>query len=208
MGKGRFFGSIAALAALVLAASWWGGCGTSNNQGISFRALGFFADGTGATGDTGRNVSLDLDREVPNDVDGDGNADGGFLGLENNMVQGIQVERVDLTYRVTGSSLSIPSDAYGLSERLGPSSGQEPNNSAMKFSQILIVSPAIFQFINDNRNQFPQPPFSMIATAQAVGVTDSGDPFSTNKVSYQITFFEGQVNAPTATPATSATPTP
>lgn len=208
MGKGRFFGSIAALAALVLVASWWGGCGRSNNQGISFRALGFFADGTGTTGDTGRNVSLSLDREVPNDVDGDGKADGGFLGLENNMLQGIQVQRVDLSYRVTGASISIPNDSYGLSERLGPSSNQETNNPAIKFSQIVIVSPAIFQFINDNRNQFPQPPFSMIATAVGVGVTDSGDPFFTNRVNYEVTFFEGQVNAPTATPATSATPTP
>lgn len=205
MGKGRFFGSIAALAALVLVASWWGGCGQSNNQGISFRALGFFEDG-GASGDTGRNVSLDFDNEVPNDTDDDGVVDGGFLGLENNMVQGIQVERVDLSYRVTGSSLSIPNDSYGLSMRLGPSSGQEPNNSPTRFSQILIVSPAIFQFLNNNRSRLPEPPFSMVATAQAVGVTDSGDTFSTNKVHYQVTFFEGTVTAATPTPAPTATP--
>lgn len=206
MGKGRFFGSIAAVAALVLTASWWQGCGLSNDQGISFRALGFFADGGGGTGDAGRNVSLDQDQEVPNDTDGDGEADGGFLGLENVMVQGIRVERVDLSYRVTGSSLSIPNDSFGLSMRLGPSSGQEPNNPSTRFSQILIVSPSIFQFLNNNRSRLPEPPFSMIATAQAVGVTDSGDAFTTNRVNYQIVFFEGQVGGATPTPAASATP--
>ena len=53
MGKGRIFGTIALVASVITAAAW-SGCGNSNDQGISFRSLGFFMDGTGTAGDQGR----------------------------------------------------------------------------------------------------------------------------------------------------------
>lgn len=207
MGKGRFFGSIAAVAMLVLVASWGGGgCGISNDQGISFRALGFFEEGDGSAGDNGDVASLNFDQSVPSDDDDDGELDGGFLGLENNMLQGIRVERVDLSYRVTGGSLAIPNDSFALGSRLGPSSGQEPNNPPLRFEQILIVSPQMFEFLNQNRSRLPDPPFTMVASAVAVGVTDSGDRFDTNPVSFTIIFVEGV--APTPESGGSPTPTP
>src|SRR5437870_1923058 len=137
MGKGRIFGSIALLLCIVAAASW-SGCGNSNDQGISFRALGFFQDGTGTAGDTGTCASLTNDTTVPV-VAADGTLDGGFLGLQNNMNQGINVDHVDLSYHVNGSSLAIPNDVFALSIRLGPASGQESSGST-HFAQIIIVS--------------------------------------------------------------------
>src|ERR1044071_9931743 len=100
MGKGRIFGSVAAFA-LILIAATWGGCGSSNDQGISFRALGFFKDGTGSAGDAGRCASLRDDTTIPQLDPTTGEFSGGFMGLENNMVQGINVNRVDLSYHVS-----------------------------------------------------------------------------------------------------------
>ena len=71
MGKGRFFGSLALLIATVAVGSWGGGCGKANDQGISFRALGFFAADDGSVTDSGANVSLTNDSQVPVDRDCD-----------------------------------------------------------------------------------------------------------------------------------------
>ena len=204
MGKGRFFGSIGFLALIVVAAAWVG-CGSSNDQGVSFRALGFFTDGTGTTQDTGRCVSLQDDTIVPNDQDGDGTLDGGFLGLQNGMVgQGILLNFVNLSYHVNGSSLAIPNDVYALAGYLGPANGQTTNPSTA-FVQIVIVSPAIFKFLNDNASRLPDPPFSMVATAAAVGTADSGTDFTTNTVNYQVEFAaqSGGCALPTPTPGES-----
>src|SRR5712691_107520 len=135
MGKGRIFGSVALLLCIVAAASW-SGCGNSNDQGISFRALGFFFDATGTSGQSGTCASLSDTQLIPEDP----TTGGGFLGLENNMNQGINLDHVDLSYRVNGSSLSVPNDVFALAGRLGPASGQE-SNVPRNFIQIVIVSP-------------------------------------------------------------------
>lgn len=203
MGKGRIFGSIAVVSSIAVLAMW-SGCGTSNDQGISFRSLGFFADGEGDAGDAGRCASLRDDTIIPNDADGDGTLDGAFLGMENVMVQGINLDRVDLSYRVNGASLAIPNDVFALSGRLGPSSGQEVNSSR-RFSQIILVSPSIFKFLNDNSSRLPDPPFSLVASATAVGTTDSGDVVRTNRSTYEISFTaqSGGCALPTPTPGES-----
>ena len=202
MGKGRIFGSVATFA-LILVAATWNGCGSSNDQGISFRALGFFADETGTAGDAGRCASL-FDSTIIPDPSDPGNG-GAFLGLENVLVQGININRVDLSYRINGANLSIPNDVFALSTRLGPSSGQEPGNSPRIFTQIILVSPSIFQFLNDNSSRLPDLPFSMVALAEAVGTSDAGDEFRTNRVSYQISFTanSGGCAIPSPTPGES-----
>ena len=197
MGKGRIFGSIALLLCIVAAASW-SGCGNSNDQGISFRALGFFFDDTGAVGQAGTCASLSDTQVIPASAD-----EGGFIGLENNMNQGINLDHVDLSYHVNGSNLAINNDVFAVSSRLGPASGQE--SSAPKiFQQIVIVSPNIMSFLNDNRSRLPQPPFSMVVTATAVGVADSGDRFRTNRVTFQVLF----TDTPGSAPGECAVPTP
>ena len=202
MGKGRIFGSLAAFA-LVVAAAAWNGCGSTNDQGVSFRALGFFGDADGTVGDAGRCASLKDSTIIPDPTDP---ANGGlFIGLENVLVQGINVNRVDLSYHINGANLSLPNDVFALSTRLGPSSGQEPGNPPRTFSQIILVSPSIFQFLNDNSSRLPDLPFSMVVFATAVGTSDSGDEWETNRISYQISFTadSGGCAIPTPTPGES-----
>jgi hypothetical protein len=199
MGKGRIFGSIALLLCIV-AAAIWSGCGNSNDQGISFRSLGFFEDGDGTTGESGRCASLTFDNQVPQATEG--GFEGGFLGIENNMNQGINVDHVDLSYHVNGSSLSIPNDVYALFVRLGPASGQE-QNGPRTFAQIAIVSTNIFNFLNDNRSRLPQPPFELVVLATAVGTADSGDVFRTNRVTYQVSLVDGSCVPAAPTPSES-----
>jgi hypothetical protein len=198
MGKGRIFGSVAAFALIFVAATWYG-CGSSNDQGISFRALGFFTDTDMTTGDAGRCASLQDTTIIPEP----GPDNGLFLGLENNMVIGINVNRVDLSYHINGSTLAIPNDVFALSFRLGPSSGQETTPSKAA-TQVVVVSPSILKFLNDNSSRLPDPPFSMIVFATAVGTTDAGDEFHANRVSYEVLFTPQSGGCAIATPTPGA----
>lgn len=182
MGKGRIFGSVATLALALVAASW-SGCGSSNDQGISFRSLGFFADGQGQSGDAGRCASLRDTTVIP-----DGSGDGAFLGLENNMAQGINLDHVNLSYHVNGSRIVIPGDVAAVAGRLGPVGGQEADNGSRIFQQVRIVSSNILKFLNTNSSRLPDLPFELVVEATAVGTTDAGDPVQTNRSLYQITF--------------------
>jgi hypothetical protein len=206
MGKGRIFGSIAIFASIVALATW-SGCGTSNDQGVSFRSLGFFQDSTGTVGESGTCASLRDTTVIPApNPDGTG-FDGGFLGLQNSMVsQGINVDRVNLSYFINGSSLAIPNDVFALSLRLGPANGAEPGNPSTAFSQIIIVSPQIMKFINDNSSRLPDLPFSLVANATAVGTADNGDDFTTNRSTFQVVFtaLSGGCTQPTPTPGESS----
>jgi hypothetical protein len=197
MGKGRIFGSVAVLASIV-AALVWSGCGSSNDQGVSFRSLGYFADSTGTVGESGTCASLTNDTQVPS-INADGTQNGGFLGLQNSMLQGINLNFVNLSYQVNGSSLNIPDDVYALGGRLGPANGSE-SNGPTGFFQIVIVSPAIMEFLNQNRNRLPQPPFSMVVFTTATGTADNGDVFTTQTVNFQVNFVDNTCAPPTPVP--------
>jgi hypothetical protein len=210
MGKGRIFGSIAVFAFIVAAASW-SACGSSNDQGISFRSLGYFADSSGTVGQSGTCASLTNDTQVPA-INADGTANGGFLGLQNSMLQGINLDFVNLKYEVSGSSLSIPPDVFALGGRLGPANNSE-SSPPTSFSQIVIVSPAIMQFLNQNRNRLPQPPFSMVVFTTATGTADNGDVFTTQTVNFQVNFVDNTCAPATPVPQAgseggTAAPTP
>ena len=198
MGKGRIFGSIAILASILAAASWSGCGGSSNDQGISFRSLGYFMDSTGTTGQSGTCASLTDDNTVPT-INSDGTLNGGFLGLQNSMLQGINLNFVNLSYQVSGSSLAIPSDVFALGGRLGPANNSE-SSPPTGFFQTLIVSPAIFEFLNQNRSRLPQPPFSMVVFTTATGTADNGDVFTTQTVNFQVLFVDDTCAAPTPVP--------
>jgi hypothetical protein len=204
MGTGRIFGSIAIFVSIVALATWGGCGGSSNNQGVSFRSLGFFTDSTGTTGESGTCASLRDSTVIPPPSTTGTGLDGGFLGLQNSMIsQGINVDHVNLSYFINGSSLAIPNDVFALSVRLGPAGGAE---ASTVFSQIVIVSPQIFKFLNDNSNRLPDLPFTMVATATAVGTADSGDVFTTNRSSFQVVFtaLSGGCSQPTPTPGASS----
>ncbi len=219
MGKRRFLGGLALFVVAVVFGSWGGGCGTARGPGTSFRALGFFAAGDGSVTDSGASVSLTDDLQVPADVDCDNRiteADGGLLGLQNSLIQGISVDHVDIDYRVVGSTLPIPGFVFPLAERLGPSSEQEPLSPPTRFRRITIVPASTLDFLDRRRGELPRVPFDLIAEVTAVGIDDSGDRLRTNRIGYPMTVFDGPraCISPTETPTeapdegTSASPTP
>src|SRR3954451_24789006 len=99
------------VAAVCLAVVGCGG-GGSNDNGVSFRAVGVFQeqeqiapatdtfDNENPMGDPGREISLSRTTTIPNDVNGDGDLDGGYIGMRNDLtsqsinVQGVNVEIV------------------------------------------------------------------------------------------------------------------
>jgi hypothetical protein len=204
MGTGRIFGSIAIFVSVVALATWSGCGGSSNNQGVSFRSLGFFQDSSGSVGESGTCASLRDSTVIPPPSTTGTGLDGGFLGLQNSMIsQGINVDHVNLSYFINGSGLAIPNDVFALSVRLGPAGGVA---ASTVFSQIVIVSPQIFKFLNDNSNRLPDLPFTMVASATAVGTADSGDVFTTNRSTFQVVFtaLSGGCTQPTPTPGQSS----
>lgn len=176
------------------------GCGSASNndQGTTFTATGFFADSTGATGDTGAVIALG--RDVPTlQTDGndfgvadpvrlDGRAASTFIGLQNRFggradtladdAVFIRTERIDCDYEIPGSDIGIPSDSNPLGTVI------EAGGSA--FAEFLVISPDLFSFLNVNRNSLPELPFRMNARCSAVGVTRNGATITTNPVNYLI----------------------
>lgn len=169
MGKGRSFGSVAVVA---LAVASLGGCGQSNDQGISFHANGFT--------DTGQSLPLSCRGPINTSI-----------VLQNRMLQGLELQRVDLAYRVSASRAAIPNDQAPLSDRLGPSSGQEPSNPPNKNEKLAVVSENILSQIRGHLSQYPPLPFTLVVRAAAVAVSDSGDVFRTNTVSYPVVLEDG-----------------
>ena len=217
MGQGGF-GRIAAASLLLAAAVAWVNCGTSNDQGISFRALAFIVpdeqgeidleDPTFDQGATGP-FAFALGCEAGVTLK--------FLVLENLMFQGINLQRIDLGYRIPGGALNLPATSYPVAARLGPSSGQEGNNPPISAPRLAAradpLSPQQAEFLNQNRNKLPQLPFRMIVLARGIGVADSGDVFETNEVTYPIDVvddeaFCGPGVVPSTTPGAGATPVP
>ncbi len=127
----------AALASALIA------CGTSssNDQGTSFLATGFFQNpGTGTSGqtnqqgDSGVTVPLSTDSSVLNfdlpsqvEVRPDGLWVTSYLGLQNRLAtRFVNVARIDCEYTIPGASISIPPDSYAVGGVLGPDPSLAP----------------------------------------------------------------------------------
>jgi hypothetical protein len=85
--------------------------------------------------DTTRIVDITRIDAIPNDVNGDGDADGGFLGMENNLSsKSINVEGVNVKIVVPGAVTNpVATDFVPLGIRLGPAVvafGQTATNEA------------------------------------------------------------------------------
>jgi hypothetical protein len=121
-----------------------------------------------------------------------------WLGIENRLSkQFIRVTRVDCSYDVQGSNLSIPSDATPKGFVLGATDTTDDgfaDDTAVRpqvgFLGLPLVSTDVFSYLNVNRNSLPPLPFRMTATCSATGISQAGDVFTTNPVSITIVFFE------------------
>jgi len=196
--------------AVVVAAAAWvaiAGCGSgggSNDNGVSFRALGVFqeiqeqvapAADTLPTkdnhpGDTGRTISLSRTSTIPNDVNGDGDFDGGFLGIENQLEsQRINVQGVNVSIFIPGARLQNPvaTDFVALSITLGPAKVAEGETASnLAFAQTLFVGPDIMAFLNQNQTLLPSTPFTMNIVMRITGIDDAGDTFESNEITYTV----------------------
>jgi len=181
------------------------GCGSgggSNDQGVSFRALGVFQedeqvapaidtfDTAEPQGDSGRFISLANTSVIPNDINGDGDLDGGFIGLRNDLsFESVNVQGIRVEVFIEGAILSNPvaTDFAPLAVSLGPAvveEGEEATN--VFYSQTIIVSSDIMAFLNQNRTLLPTPPFNMTVVMTVEGVSDSGDNFDSNEITYNV----------------------
>lgn len=200
---------ITSSAAALLLAGVLGCGGASNDQGVSFTFLGYFQNTDGAcdnattTGISGVVVGLsssDFTGGTPTDVETvpENTATIGCARVQNNIsTVGIRVQRIFLSYHIEGASSQPPSTSFPLGLVLGPATsngapgslsnptsslpdGFNVANSAT--SAVSLIPPEIFTWLNLNRGQLPEPPFTMVVTSTAVGITTAGDQLTTNPV--------------------------
>ena len=215
--KRRINTTTTCLAVVCLALVGCGG-GGSNDNGVSFSFLGVFQEVQEQVapaadvpptvdnhpGDTGRVVDLERIDAIPNDVNGDGDADGGFLGMQNNLdSQSINVQGVSVKIVIPGAVVDpVATDFVPMSIRLGPAvvaQGQTATNIA--FAQTLFVAPKIIAFLNQNPSLLPPKPFTMNIVMRLTGTSDSGDSFDSNEFTYSVSVVPSTiVPVPAATP--------
>jgi len=203
----RRSGVMVAAACLALAGCG-GGSGSNNNQGSSVRFLGVFQetqeqvapaadrlpDQDNAVGDTGRVISLSSVLAIPNDQNNDGDLDGGFLGIENNLDFAINIEFVDVAIFIPGAKLGNPvtTDRTSLSISLpGATIDENGQRKTTKvFAQTIFVPPDVIAFLNQNQTLLPPFPFTMNIKMTITGTADTGDEFTTNEVTYTVQVIE------------------
>jgi hypothetical protein len=214
----RIITTTVCVAATCLTLVGCGGSGGSNDNGVSFSFLGVFQEvqeqvapsaDTFPTidnnpGDTGRIVDLSQIQAIPNDINGDGDADGGFLGMENKLAgESLNVEGVNVKIVIPGAVINpVLTDFVALGIRLGPAQvaqGETATNEA--FAQTFFVPPDDIAFLNQNPSLLPPKPFTMNVVMRLTGTSDSGDSFDSNEFTYTVTVVPSTlVPVPVSTP--------
>lgn len=195
---------IMATAACLTLAGCGGGSGSNNDQGIAVRFIGVFQEtqeqvapaadrlpnAETAVGDTGRIISLSSVLAIPNDLNNDGDLDGGFLGIENDLDQSVNVQHVDVQVFIPGAKLTNPivTDQVSLSISLPPVTvdAQGVRTGSKTFPQTIFVPPDVIAFLNQNQTLLPSFPFTMNVTMTITAIANTGDTFETNAVTYTV----------------------
>jgi hypothetical protein len=203
----RWLGWVVGLAALIAAGG--GGCGSGggdgdNDQGISFRAVGFFSGPVeegmceipaidSAIVDQSFVISLYdplLDFGFPPFL----GSCLAFIELQNNLFnQAITATAITFEYEIPGAKIAIPANTVNAGQRINPVNSEEPTISGAPnviFYQPTgqLVANATVLFLRQNILSFPPLPFPMIIRTTAFGVSDTGNEFVTNEISYTIEF--------------------
>ena len=162
------------------------GCGQGGGSsgGQVLRATGFFSQvglTPSYTPNTSNTFSLSSTISIP-----DAGSNSGFIGLEN--LQGtapILASTANLAYAISGSSFLVPNDVFPFSLNVPPSGGTSPTQV---FAQLQLVSAARMDFLRSNSGALPPLPFDMTITVTVEGQSPAGDAFSSNPVTYNVTF--------------------
>ena len=197
--------TIMMMAACFTLAGCGGGGGGSNDNGVSLRFSGVFQEtqeqvapaadrfpsADEAVGDTGTFIVLGESTTVPTDGNKDGDLDGGFLGLENNLDQSVNVQAVKVEIFIPGAKLNNPvvTDSVPLAISLPPAAVDDlgVRTPSKSFSQTVFVQSDVLAFLSDNQTLLPSLPFSMTVVMTITAISDSGDSFDTNEISYGVT---------------------
>jgi hypothetical protein len=180
-----------------------GGGGGSNDQGVSFRALGMFQESIeqfapaadtfptveNAVGDTGRTITLSETAFLPTDTNGDGDLDGGFIGFRNDLVnQNVNVQGIQVEIFIQGAIINpVVTDFVPIAISLNPAPGEDDEEGAnISFAQTLFVSADVIAFLNQNPALLPPKPFNMTVSMVGEGISDSGDFFGSNAFTYNV----------------------
>ena len=186
------------------------GCGSdggNNDNGVSFRAVGFFqgqlqqdkcqvpvADSAIAD----QSIDLPLDSS---DVD-NGFPSGVFvcrayIWLQNDLVkQAMTVNLLNFQYEIPGSRIGIPANSSSIGIRLNPADADPtispspfgPPNVYIGQPSGQVVPASVILFLRQNRQVLPQLPYTMIVHLTAQGRTDAGENLTSNEISYTIEF--------------------
>ncbi len=196
------------VAACLALAGCGGGSGSNNDQGVAVRFLGVFQetqeqvapaadrlpDADNAVGDTGRVISLSSVLTIPNDQNLDGDLDGGFLGIENNLDFNVNVQFVDVAIFIPGAKLANPvaTDRTSLAISLPAATVDEQGvrTPSKTFAQTIFVPPDVIAFLNQNQTLLPPFPFTMNIRMTITAIGDTGDTFETNEVTYTVQVIE------------------
>jgi hypothetical protein len=198
-------------AACFALASCGGGGGGSNDNGVALRFVGVFQEtqeqvapaadqfptAEDPVGDTGTFITLGEDITVPSDKNGDGDLDGGFLGVQNSMDQAVNLQNVKVEIFIAGARLNNPvvTDSIPFPVSLPAAAVDEDGirTPSFAFSQTVFVPPDVLAFLAQNQTLLPDPPFDMTVVMTITGISDSGDSFDTNEISYPVTVLAPRV---------------
>lgn len=164
------------LAGIILGAaiglSGCGSSGTSNDQGTSFLATGWFSSATGSAGATGATFSL-LEINTPGLLV--------FMGLQNRLSsQFLRVTQISCSYDVPGSAVSLDQDSFNYSSVLGGSASTSTDLPSSIKVQFPIVSNDVIAYLNSRSSELPALPFSLVIECSATGISQSGAVYQTN----------------------------
>jgi hypothetical protein len=191
------------MAACFAFASCGGGGGGSNDNGVALRFSGVFQetqeqvapaadrfpDEETAVGDTGTFVVLGEDTTVPRDNNGDGDLDGGFLGVANNLDQSVNVQSVKVEIFIAGARLNpVVTDLVPLAFSLPPATVDEQGVRipSETFAQTVFVRQDVMASLAAKQNLLPSLPLDMTVVMTITAISDSGDTFETNEISYAV----------------------
>lgn len=194
------------------------GCGSaSNDQGVSFSLMGYFAglpeDSSDCTkspaGVSGLSIPLSSSGLETGLTDSDVLV---YLGLSNNIVtQTLRTQRVYFSYYIPGAAVQPPSTSVALSVFMpalapttsGGSTNAETCNKA--YAGVAVVPASVRSWINFHREYLPQPPFSMIVTTTVDAISSAGDAYTSNDADLDITWLPDNPIGPNPTPTPDLT---
>lgn len=180
------------------------GDGNDNDNGIAFRAVGFFqgtfSDGkctvptiSSAIADQSNNLALE-DARVDSGYPAGAFFCRAYLWLENNLVrQAIVVDRLDFEYEIPGSRIGLPEHSSSIGIRINPTDSTAASpfgapNVYIGLPEAQIVPASVVLFLRQNRQSLPQLPYTMIVKVTAHARSDTGQSYTSNELRYTITW--------------------